>query len=212
MSIIFIDDPAQILTREVKKLLTPVLVIFTLALFSFCLPLADRITIVIQPFGDIPPSYVSYVFKHLSMIIPGVIIKAPIPLPKSAFYAPRNRYRADSLIEFLDRNTPAGQATIGLTILDISCTDSRSPDWGIFGYSYCPGKACIASSYRLRGMDKIDQLFKVAIHELGHTQGILHCPDKHCFMQDAEGRNTTVNETGFCKECKKKLIAKGWRL
>ncbi|MEI7500165.1 MAG: Zn-dependent protease, partial [Bacteroidota bacterium] len=181
-------------------------------LFSFCLPSPDKVTIVIQPFEDIPPSYVSYVYKHLSMIIPGIIIKAPIPLPKSAFYAPRNRYRADSLIEFLDRNTPAGQATIGLTILDISCTDARSPDWGVFGYSYCPGKACIASSYRLRGTDKIDQLFKVAIHELGHTQGILHCPDKHCFMQDAEGRNTTINETGFCKECKRKLIDKGWRL
>ena len=169
------------------------------------------LAITIQPFGDIPPSYVSYFYKQASQIIPGINIKATIPLPKSAFYAPRNRYRADSLIDFLERNTPDKQVTIGLTTKDISCTDPRSPDWGVFGLSYCPGKACVASSFRLKGDNKMDQFFKIAIHELGHTQGLDHCPDTTCIMQDAKGHNTTAQEQGFCKVCKAKLKAKGWQ-
>ncbi len=169
------------------------------------------VTVAIQPFGDIPPSYVSYFYKQASMIIPGINIKETMPLPKSAFYAPRGRYRADSLVYFLERNTPDRQVTIGLTVKDISCTDPRSPDWGVFGLSYCPGKACVASSFRLKGDNRMEQFFKVAIHELGHTQGLDHCPDKTCIMQDAEGRNTTAQEKGFCKGCKAKLTAKGWQ-
>ena len=180
-------------------------------LFSFIPPAEKPITVHIQPFGDIPDSYVSDVYKQASQIIPGIIINEAIPLPKSAYYAARNRYRADSLVNFLERATPDGQVTIGLTIKDISCTDPRSPDWGVFGLSNLPGKACVASTYRLRGENIMDQFFKVAIHELGHTQGLDHCPDPACIMQDAKGHNTTAQEQGFCKDCKAKLIAKGWK-
>jgi len=196
---------------KMSKLIPVFIAAYTVFLFSFIPPTEKGITINIQPFGDIPPSYVTYFYKQASQIIPGINIKATIPLPKSAFYASRNRYRADSLIDFLERNTPDKQVTIGLTTKDISCTDPRSPDWGVFGLSYCPGKACVASSFRLKGDNKMDQFFKIAIHELGHTQGLDHCPDTTCIMQDAKGHNTTAQEQGFCKGCKAKLIAKGWQ-
>jgi archaemetzincin len=190
------------------KTLLPILILF-MPLLTLGQSTVKGVTVAIQPFGDIPPSYVSYFFKQASGIIPKIVIKEAIPLPKSAFYVPRGRYRADSIIDFLERNTPNGQVTIGLTIKDISCTDPRSPDWGVFGLSYCPGKACVASSFRLKGDNKMDQFFKVAIHELGHTQGLDHCPDTTCIMQDAKGHNTTAQEQGFCKGCKTKLISKG---
>ena len=192
-----------------RKLLAILIVI--IPLLSLGQQAGKGVAVVIQPFGDIPPSYISSFYKQASKIIPKIIIKEAIPLPKSAFYAPRGRYRADSLIDFLERNTLNGQVTIGLTIKDISCTDPRSPDWGVFGLSYCPGKACVASSFRLKGDNKMDQFFKIAIHELGHTQGLDHCPDKTCIMQDAEGHNTTAQEKGFCTKCKAKLKAKGWQ-
>ena len=187
------------------------MLILALSLISFGQKTGKGVSIVIQPFGDIPPSYVTYVKEQSSQIIPGIIIRKTIPLPKSAFYDPRKRYRADSLIDFLERNTPDGQATIGLTIKDISCTDPRSPDWGVFGLSYCPGKACVASTFRLKGDNILEQFFKIAIHELGHTQGLDHCPDTTCIMQDAKGHNTTAQEKGFCNACIKKLKAKGWQ-
>ena len=54
------------------------------------------------------------------------------------------------------------------------------------------------------------QLFKVSIHELGHTQGLPHCVVKYCFMRDAEGRNPTNDEKDFCPACKTFLKQKGW--
>jgi archaemetzincin len=78
------------------------------------------------------------------------------------------------------------------------------------GLGKCPGKACVASSYRLSNNERLSQLFKVSIHELGHTQGLPHCEVKVCFMRDAEGRNPTNEEKGFCPRCKTFLKAKGW--
>jgi len=77
------------------------------------------------------------------------------------------------------------------------------------GLSFQPGNACIASTFRLDKQNLLDQLFKVAIHELGHTQGLDHCNVKTCYMRDAEGKNTTDQEIGFCDKCKSVLIAKG---
>ena len=87
-----------------RRLLAILIVI--VPMLSMAQQAGNGVVVAIQPFGDIPPSYVTYFYKLASQIIPGINIKATIPLPKSAFYAPRNRYRADSLIDFLERNTP----------------------------------------------------------------------------------------------------------
>ena len=128
-----------------------------------------------------------------------------------AYYPKRNRYRADSLINFLSKHTPDGHITIGLTTKDISTTKGAIADWGVMGLGFCPGKACIVSTFRLSKDQKLMQLFKVAIHELGHTQGLPHCSVKTCFMRDAEGRNPTNEEKEFCPTCKAFLISKGWQ-
>lgn len=70
------------------------------------------------------------------------------------------------------------------------------------GLGYCPGKACVASSFRLSPQKRQQQFFKVAIHELGHTQGLAHCAIKTCLMRDAEGGNHLDEETDFCQKCK----------
>jgi len=170
----------------------------------------STITIDVQPFSGIAEQEVNYVFSELKKIYPNIILNRTIPFPVSAFYAARNRYRADSLIQFLDRRTARGHITIGLTNKDISTTKDAIADWGVMGLGFCPGNACVASSFRLSNSEKLMQLFKVAIHELGHTQGLPHCGVKSCFMRDAEGQNPTNEEKDFCFECKKQLAQKGW--
>jgi archaemetzincin len=170
------------------------------------------IIIDIQPYAEIPDNLVNYVYKELCKIYPHVNLLKSIPLPKRAYYVPRNRYRADTLIYLLRSNTKDGHVTIGLTSKDISSDKGSIIDFGIMGLGFQPGKSCVVSPFRLSKNNLKDQFFKVAIHELGHTQGLSHCPDKTCIMTDANSKNTTENETGFCKKCNAFLKVKGWRI
>ena len=99
-----------------------------------------------------------------------------------------------------------------MTSKDISTTKDKIKDWGIMGLGFCPGNSCIASTFRLNKSEIYTQFFKVAIHELGHTQGLQHCIVKTCFMRDAEGKNHTNEEKEFCSDCKEILINAGWDL
>jgi archaemetzincin len=190
-----------------------IIVFFSLCLYSFTFPFkANKIIIDLQPFDDLPKDYLNYVHSELKKLYSDIEIKRSIPLPKKAWYAPRKRYRADSLIRYLSSITPEGHLTIGLTTKDISTTNGSIKDWGIMGLGYCPGRSCVASSFRLNKAKRLEQLFKVSIHELGHTQGIPHCPIKTCYMQDAEGKNNTDSEIEFCAKCKAVLTKAGWAL
>jgi archaemetzincin len=172
---------------------------------------AAEIIIDVQPFSDLPQDRIDYVVAELKKVYPNIELKKTIPLPSLAWYPPRSRYRADSLINYLGRQTPASHVTIGLTSKDISTTKDKFPDWGVMGLGFCPGNACMVSTHRLTKTDVLNQLFKVSIHELGHTQGLDHCPVTSCFMRDAEGRNPTNEEKEFCPKCKAFLAGKGWK-
>lgn len=170
----------------------------------------ENMTITIQPFNDLPSRYIVHVYKELKKIYPNIIVLKAIDLPKTAYYKPRNRYRADSLINYLRRKTAPGHVTIGLTSKDISTTKDKIKDYGVMGLGYQPGKSCVVSCFRLSKKNTLEQFFKVSIHELGHTQGLPHCPVKSCFMRDAEGENHNDEEKEFCIKCKTHLESRGW--
>lgn len=170
-------------------------------------------TILIQPYSDVPEKYSQLVFTELKKICSNVEILPVTPLPERSYYVPRSRYRADSLINILRQATPDGKVTIGLTTKDISDTKGDTKDYGIMGLGYQPGRACVVSTFRLnKKQDLMLQLFKLAVHELGHTQGLPHCPVNTCYMRDAEGKNHLGEENGFCEHCRKHLESKGWKL
>jgi archaemetzincin len=168
--------------------------------------------IIIQPFNDLSTSQIEIAYKQLKIINPNIILRKAIALPSSTFYKPRNRYRADLLIQFL--NTLANRDTvfIGMTSKDISTTKGTIEDWGVMGLGYCPGNACVVSTFRVTKTNSTEQFYKVAIHELGHMQGLPHCKNKMCYMRDAEGGNPLNEEIDFCISCKVFLKNKGWML
>lgn len=125
------------------------------------------------------------------------------PLPASAFYRPRRRYRADRLLEhlltFVEEDPPHTRA-LGLTSKDISTTKGKHFDWGIFGLGYTPGRAAVVSSRRLRkgAKDREHLRFRVAntaIHEVGHMFGLPHCEEERCPMRDAHGGIASTDDS-----------------
>ncbi len=167
--------------------------------------------IAVQPLGPVKAERLAVVKQGLEEAFGvAVEVRKASPLPKSAWYAPRARYRADTLLGHLKETAgPKPPVVIGITEKDISCTKDEHVDWGIFGLGELDGRACIVSTFRLgaRGADEKklrERLKKVAIHEVGHVTGLPHCPKAGCVMQDAEASIDTVDrESGaFCEECK----------
>jgi archaemetzincin len=168
--------------------------------------------IVIQPLGDFNIEQSKSVFNKIKTINPNVILRQNISFPENAFYQPRNRYRADSIIKTIKNNIGNDSVIVGLSNHDISVTKGKIQDWGVMGLGYHPGNSCVVSDFRLSKKNKEIQFYKVVLHELGHTEGLPHCAVKNCLMRDAEGKNHLDEETEFCLNCKNFLIGKGWKL
>jgi archaemetzincin len=186
-----------------------------LALFSTGTEWA-RPQVFVQPLGRVD----SVVLEKLSASLASyfkveVKTASGLALPASAYYPPRQRYRADKLLEFLDNLDIAlkGQV-VAVTEKDISVTKGAIFDWGIFGYGYTPGRACVVSTFRLKHGRAAQDLFlqrleRVALHELAHTFGLLHCSTAGCLMEDARGSIGTVDRSNgrFCSSCRRQLGA-----
>lgn len=195
----------------IRKVATLIVLTFYLTLNS-C-HASDRKTIIyIQPFNDCPKQKIEQLKSELEKVVKNVIVNKSTALPDFTLNDTKTRYRADKLIKFLAEITPKDGVTIGVTTKDISTTKGNYADWGVMGLGYKPGKSCIISSFRLKGKNQAEKLFKVAIHELGHTQNLPHCPTKSCYMRDAEGKDHLNEEIHFCENCKAHLIKRGWNL
>lgn len=166
--------------------------------------------IIIQPLGeDLPAAFINIVYQEMKKYLPQINVKKIVPLPMFAFNRERGRYRADSLIKWMSKLAKPNEVIIGVTNIDISATKNQHRDWGVMGLGYRPGNAAVASNFRLKNKS---EFWKIAIHELGHTAGLSHCPVKSCFMRDAKGKDNTDEENSFCPTCKSVLIKSGWKL
>jgi archaemetzincin len=175
--------------------------------------------VVLVVLGSFPPDLVDAVQTMLEQELQVEVRRAEAqPLPAEAFYRPRRRYRAEKLLALLPAMVPEASPTtkiLGLTASDISTTNGKYADWGIFGLGDMPGPAAAISSHRLTrgGRDRAHVQFRVAstaLHEIGHTFGLDHCEEDRCPMQDAEGgiANTDTSSGHLGPGCQAKLDAR----
>jgi archaemetzincin len=185
--------------------------LFTVALGAGDAAVPGR-TLYIQPLGSCAgkAQCVDEVVAALRAFYPmDVRVLTCQELPKAAYYPPRKRYRAERLLAYLNQRMPKdGWRILGLTAVDISTTKDNFPDWGVMGLGELPGTATVISSFRCRKKARnaahaVERLAKVAVHEIGHTLGLPHCPTRGCLMEDAMGKVTTTDrERDFCPLCR----------
>jgi archaemetzincin len=168
--------------------------------------------VLLQPFSDFTKEETIKISNQLKNLGLETEVADPIKHPSFAWRPERARYRADSLIRFLSGRTTEGEVAIGLTHYDVSTTKDGKEDWGVMGLGFRPGKACVISTFRIKGKNREEKFAKVIVHEFGHTRGLDHCPVKDCLMRDAEGKDHLDEETGFCKTCAGYLAKAGYRI
>lgn len=186
------------------------LTIFIFIIFNTYTLLGEKV-IVIQPYTGIEKSKMEYVVRELKQVFPNVVMNQEIFLDHSLRNKSGSRFRADLILKDLSKKQING-IVVGLTSKDISTSYKGRADWGVMGLSYLNGNACVISTFRLKGNNVPEKYFKLAIHEIGHAEGLKHCPQSACYMRDAKGRDHLNGLHSFCASCKKHLQRNGWKL
>ena len=171
-------------------------------------------TICVYTLGDVRASLLNAMMDSLRAHHPRCEVAGNMALPEEASTTKRHdhvRYRADALNKVLWQYKSDTTIVIGLTQSDIGLDNFRGREHsGIMGQASGIGTGvAVFSSYRPHGNG---QLFSVILHEIGHAQGLRHCPDEHCIMQDAKGGNPFSKTSTFCAKCKAFMRSKNWRL
>lgn len=153
--------------------------------------------------------------QELKHTFDSVSFEGVIPFPDSAYYAPRNRYKADKLVKHLRQlQISSPELVVGFSPKDISDRVHGYDDFGVMGWTRCSLHSSVVSTHRLANKSRLQSDFlKLVLHELGHADGLPHCKNSvSCYMRDANKHNHFPELYGFCDKCATHLSKRRWKL
>jgi len=138
------------------------------------------------------------------------IIKEAFPLSEKAFDKHRGQYDSNVIlnqIQLYAEHQDTFQRILAVVDVDLFVSDLNY----VFGEAYMPGRAALISLFRLRpefyGEEPneavlVEMALKEAVHELGHTLGLRHCPTLTCVMHFSNSiADTDKKQSLFCNQC-----------
>ena len=159
--------------------------------------------LILQPMGEVSLSQLNALMSDLSLDGFKVHLNDSIVLSSHAYNASRTQYRADALLGCM-HDIP-GDRVLGVTNQDMYV---YVLDY-IKGFADLPGRQALISLARLQvEPDNLrSRCHKLALHELGHTYGLQHCPRSDCVMHAAESMaDIDVSAAELCECCVARLI------
>jgi archaemetzincin len=170
--------------------------------------------IILIPIGILEAGILTALKERLSFIF-GCTVNAGslLEIPQYAYEPDRAQYRASLIVDKLAESIDAKEKKIlGVTGEDLFEQGLNF----VFGEASPAHGAAVISLCRLRQEFNgelpdpdllIDRAVKEAVHELGHTFGLVHCSNLHCVMHFSNClADTDIKNSSFCSKCHPKLI------
>jgi len=176
--------------------------------------------IEIRAIGDVPYSVISHLAESLNEIFAtDVRIGNAVPIPPGSYDPARRQYLSGAFLEGLASAFPGSDGKV----LGVTRVDLYTPGLNfVFGQAQLNGRFAVISTARLdpafwgEGPDSAlfrRRVLKEAVHELGHTYGLEHCPDPKCVMHFSNSiADTDLKDTSFCERCARRIGLKDRRL
>jgi archaemetzincin len=170
--------------------------------------------ILLAPIGDVDDAILNELSSGLKNVFGYAIeIRPPSNIPEQTCDPKRSQYNASELLAFLKKiRLKSGEKILGVTGIDLFAEGLNF----VFGQAEMGGSAAIISLARLQQEfygsppDRrllTERTLKEAVHELGHTFNLVHCPDPGCVMHFSNNlHDTDIKSFAFCPNCQPKMI------
>lgn len=169
--------------------------------------------VLIIPIGEIE----SLILKDIASVLEKtfhfeVKLTGGISIPVDSYNQRRNQYHSTTILRRLQSIKKDFDRVLGVIDVDLYVPELNF----VFGEADIFSGIAIISLIRLRqefyGLPQDRGLFhlraiKEAIHEIGHTCGLSHCPDPRCIMHFSNSlSDTDIKGPDFCNICKNRLM------
>ena len=180
----------------------------------------NRPLILLQPLGTVDVNLLKYLKEGIEerLDVRVILSAMKMDVPEDAYVKSRRQYVSEKIIMYLR------DKTIKLNydrVLGVADVDAFSPGlnfvfgqaWRSYAVIYLPRLR--QEFYKMKPNPELFKLraLKEALHELGHTFGLMHCPNSYCVMHFSNSIvDTDMKKAEYCFNCRFKLAVTGIRV